>query len=30
LMTLPIILSEGKCNKVSNKVLWWLGIMFLT
>ncbi|GAX72993.1 hypothetical protein CEUSTIGMA_g445.t1 [Chlamydomonas eustigma] len=30
LMTLPVILTEGKCDKVSNKIPWWLGIMFLT
>mmetsp|Transcript_14205 Transcript_14205/g.30781 ORF Transcript_14205/g.30781 Transcript_14205/m.30781 type:complete len:484 (+) Transcript_14205:63-1514(+) len=30
LMTLPLILTDGKCDKVNNKLAWWTGIMFLT
>lgn len=27
MMFLPVILTDGKCAKVENKVAWWTGIM---
>ncbi len=30
LMSLPVILSDGRSSKVANKYAWWTGIMFLT
>lgn len=30
LMSLPLILSDGRCKKVENKLAWFTGIMFLT
>eukprot|EP00798_Chlamydomonas_sp_ICE-L_P031732 gene31732-6931_t len=30
MMFLPLILTDGKCKKVDNKIAWWTSIMFLT
>lgn len=30
LMFLPVLLTDPASNKVDNKVVWWLGVMFLT